>query len=235
MELREYLMGAMAEAARSKEDPTLDSVDDAVVSTASDYMDKSFRLHAASVLNQWTETVDEDLESGETLADRLLALLVAAVDEDGDHELDETEQEMLEAVLAAAKDYLLSQGVAPDDVTDLLDNWTEDAAIRVRDALAAALPDGDEADDELSRFAFDEDSTASVFDAAYKNVLAFEHGKKVVKRRRISGTPRRMTPKQKAALRKARALANSAIAKRWRAISIKNRLKAGVGMKRKFV
>lgn len=234
MELREYLMGAMAEAARPKDDPTLDSVQDALDSAASVYMGHSLRLHAASVLNQWAETTDEDLDPGETLADRLLALLVAAVDEDGDDDLDETEQEMLEAVLSAAEEYLLSLGVAPEDVTELLDNWTDEASVRVRDALATALPDGDEAEDGLSRFAFDADSTASVFDAVYKNVVAFEHGQKVIKRRRISGAPKRLTPKQKSALRKARSLSNSSRAKRWKAVSIKKRLKAGVGLKRKF-
>lgn len=234
MEFREYLTGVMAEAKRPKDDPALDSAGEALDSAASAYMSQSFRLHAASVLNQWAETMDEDLDPGETLADRLLALLVAAVDEDGDDELDETEQEMLEAVLAAAEEYLLSLGVALEDVSDLLDNWTEEAAVRVRDAVATALPDGDDADDGLSRFAFDADSTASVFDAAYKNVVAFEHGKKVIKRRRISGASKRLTPKQKAALRKARSLSNSSRAKRWKAVSVKKRLKAGIGMKRHF-
>ena len=234
MELREYMRGAMAEAARPKEDPALDSARDALDSAASVYMGHSLRLHAASVLNQWVETMDEDLDPGETLADRLLALLMAAVDDDGDDDLNEAEQDVLEAVFAAAEEYLLAADVSPDDVSELFDNWTDEAAVRVRDALAASLPDGDDADDLLGRFAFDAEAAASVFDAVYRDVVSFQDGKKVIKRKRISGAPKKMTQKQKIAFAKIRRKAHTAAADMTRKKSIKKRIKSGIGMKRKF-
>lgn len=234
MELREYLTGVMAEAARPKEEPALDSARNALDSAASVYMGHSLRLHAASVLNQWAETLDEDLDPGETLADRLLVLLMASVDENGDDELDETEQEMLEAVFSAAEEYLLSLDVAPEDVSDLLDNWTEEAAVRVRDAVAAALPDGEGADDLLAQFAFDAEAAASVFDSVYRKVVTFQNGKRVIQRKRISGPPKKMSQKQKIAFAAIRRKAHTAAADLAREKSLKKRLKSGLGLKRHF-
>lgn len=234
MEFREYLTGVMAEAKRPKDDPALDSAGEALDSAASVYLGHSLRLHAASVLNQWAETMDEDLDPGETLADRLLALLMASVDENGDDELDETEQEMLEAVFSAAEEYLLSLDVAPEDVSDLLDNWTEEAAVRVRDAVAAALPDGDEADDLLSQFAFDAEAAASVFDSVYRKVVTFQDGKRVIQRKRISGPPKKMSQKQKIAFAAIRRKAHTSAANLLRKRSVKKRLTSGLGLKRHF-
>lgn len=233
MELRDYLIGAMAQTPRAKQEPVFDAVA-ALDSAAGAHLEQSMRMHAASVLNQFAETSEEDLDEGETMADRLLALIVAAVDRDDDGDLDEDEQDMLEAVMSAAETYMIANGVDPEDAADVLDNWSDDAAMRVRDALASGLPDGDAADDGIMGFAFDEEASESVFDAARKNLVVFQNGRKVIKSRRISGPAKRMTPKQKAALRKARSKSNSSRAKRWRAVSVKKRMKAGIGMKRKF-
>jgi len=233
MELRDYLLGAITQAPREKPDAALDSAV-ALDNAACTHMEQSMCLHAASVLNTFAETTDEDLDAGESLADRLLALLVGIVDRDDDQDLDDDEQEQLGIAMEAAERYMVANGVDPEDAADLLDNWTDDAASRVRDALAAGLPEGEAADDAISGFAFDVESTEAVFDAARKNMVVFQNGKKVVKSRRISGPPKRLSPKQRAALRKAQSKSNSSRAKRWRAVSVKKRIKSGIGMKRKY-
>ena len=231
MDLRDYVLGALATAPRKEPEPDADVVLD---NAACAHREQSMCLHAASVLNTFAETSEEDLDEGETLADRLLALMVGVVDRDDDADLDDDEQEQLGTVMEAAERYMIANGVDPEDAAELLDNWSEDAAARVRDALASGLPEGDAADDAILGFAFDEEASEAVFDAARKNMVVFKHGKKTVKSRRISGPAKRMSPKQKAALRKARAKSNNSMAKRMRALSVKKRIKSGVGMKRKF-
>lgn len=229
MDLRDYVLGALATAPRQEPDSGI-----ALDNAACTHLEQSMCLHAASVLNTFAETAEEDLDAGETLADRLLALLVGLVDRDDDQDLDEDEQEQLGTVMEAAERYMVANGVDPEDAAELLDSWSGDAAARVRDALASGLPEGDAADDAILGFAFDEEASEAVFDAARKDVVVFKHGKKTVKSRRISGPAKRMSPKQKAALRKARAKSNNSMAKRMRAVSVKKRIKSGIGMKRKF-
>jgi hypothetical protein len=224
MDMRDYIRQVVAEtrsAPVQKPDP-----ESQIFDSAATHFAQSMRMHAASVIQEWAETTEEDLDNGETLADRLLSLLTAIVDSDDD--LTEEEMDSLEEVLMAAEEYLLSLGVDEGDVSALLDDWDESAAGRVRDAISLSLPDGEEAGNSLSKFAFDEESTQSVFDGVYKKVVTFEHGKKVIKQRRVSGAPKHRTPKQLAQLRKARRRADSSEAKRWREVSLKKREKSGV-------
>lgn len=232
MELREYLIEAMAHRPEPKEEVTLDAV--AVLDAAMEmHAEQSARLHAAAVLGQFAETTADDLDEGETLADRLLVLLIGAVDEDSDDELDDGEQAMLGATIEAAEAYLIAQGIAAEDVSALLDSWDEEAATRVRDALCDCLPDGDEASEaSMSAFAFG-DSDA-LFDAVRRNMVSFKGGKKTIVSKRVSGPAKRMTPKQRAAFKKIQAKSHKAGANRMRAISIRKRMKSGIGMKRKF-
>ncbi|MBV5301940.1 MAG: hypothetical protein J0649_09195 [Methylococcales bacterium] len=64
--------------------------------------------------------------------------------------------------------------------------------------------------------------------------MVFSHGQKKVVRRRVSGVKKRMSPAQRSAFRKVRAKSHNSKANRMRAISIKKRIKSGIGMKRKF-
>lgn len=225
--MREFMMGLAKAPKATMDSGTLDATE-ILDNAAGVHLTQELRMHAASVISEWAETSDEDLDDGETLGDRLLTLLMAAVDEDGDEELNETEQEMLDAVLMAAEEYLAAHGVDDADITGLLDDWSEDAAVRARDAIAGTLPDGEEADRDLTDFAFDAEATTAVFDAVVRKMVSFKHGKKAVRSRRISGRPKKMSPKQRAALRKARSKSNSSRAKRWRAVSLKKRARAGL-------
>ena len=65
------------------------------------------------------------------------------------------------------------------------------------------------------------------FDAAYKNVKAVRDGKVVMLKKRISGTVS-LSPKQKAALAKARLKSHSGLAKAHFAKSMKVRSNSGL-------
>lgn len=232
MDMREILMAAMKSPPPS-DDVALDAADvlDAVSST---HMTQSQRMHAASVVQQWVETDDDELDDGETLADRLYMLLAAGVvDPDSEDDLSEDEQDGIDAVLSATEEYLLSFDVDAADVSALLDEWSEDAASRVRDAMAESLPEEDAAMDSITGFAFSAEAAEAALDAAYRNVATYKNGKKTTKSIRVSGRGKRLSPKQKAALRRARQRANTSQAKRRRGMSIKKRAKT-IGMKRKY-
>jgi hypothetical protein len=189
----------------------LDGVDDVLdpeaADDAQDYALTNLALTTAAAIQDWAET--DDLDEGETLASRLQNTLVGVVDPDQDgDELDDDEQAVLGFVLEAAGDYLAAKGVAEDDIDALLNDWNDDAAVRIQDLLVSTLPNGEEAAaDDLDDFAFTEDDPT--LDAAYKTKSAVRGGKKVRIRKRISGTVK-LSPKQKLAIRKAQKKAHSA-------------------------
>lgn len=228
LELRDYLLDAIAHRRVDDAASPERSVDDAAFL----HMRQSFRLHAASVLNQFAETTDEDLDEGETLADRLLVLLAQGVSEDGYRQFNDTEQEMYGSVLTAAAEYMQMHGVGPQDVAELLDGWSEDAAIRVRDTLAASLPEGDAVMDEITQFAFGLGAQVSL-DAVYKELISFQDGKKIIRRKRVAGLAKVLTQKQKTALAATRKRSHTSAANRARKKSVRARVKSGIGMKRK--
>lgn len=102
--------------------------------------------------------------------------------------------------------------------------------MRVRDALADALPEGDSS---IDGFAFGGDASASVFDAVFRKLVTFNHGVKSVINKRVAGVAKRMTPKQKAAFAMVRRKSHSSKANLMRAKSVKKRIGSGIGMKRK--
>jgi hypothetical protein len=191
--------------------PTLDGVDDVLntdeCADAQDYAATNLALVTAAALQDWAET--DDLDEGETLADRLQNTLVGIVDPDQDgDELTDDEQDVLGLTLEAAGDYLASKGVAEDDISALLNDWDPDAATRIQDLLISTLPNGDEAAaDDLDDFAFSDDS--ATMDAAYAMKSVVRGGKKMRIKKRISGSVK-LSPKQKLAIRKAQKKAHSA-------------------------
>lgn len=187
---------------------------------------ESIKISTAAAIQQWVET--DDLEENETSSDRLLALMIGIADEDQDGELDDDEQEVLEAALECAWDYLAQKGVDEEDIDALLNDFDTDAADRVRDLVASVLPEGsEESDADIDGFAFDSDSESAVMDAAYKTKVAVRGGKKVRIRKRVSGTVR-LSAAQKLGLRKARMKAHSAAAKMRRKRSMRIRKKANI-------
>ena len=205
------------EECNKKDKPMLDGADD--------YSQKYIDTQAAAALQQWAET--DDLEEGESLGDRLLALLVGVADGDKDGDLTEAEQDVISEAIDSAYRYLINKGVPADDAEKLLEEFDNDVATRVKDLLVDNLPDGDKADEDIDNFAFTKEENEPAFDAVYKKKLVIRGGKKVRINKRVSGTVR-LTAKQKMAIRKAQRKAHSASALMRRMKSMRIRRRTGL-------
>lgn len=218
MDYRELMLGALDSAtpAKTAEEPPAKSVEPA---DSGDFDQMQDALRAAVLVQQWAE--DDELEDGETVADRLFALCVGMVDEDKDGEISAEEMPALITLLEQVGEYLLYHGADDDDVSALLNDWDDATAERVRDVVMTSLPE-DGADD-ANAFTFGDGATEAVFDAAsYRAVAAVRDGKRVMIKKRIAGTVR-LSGAQKSALKEARRKAQSSDAKRKRAKSMRLR------------
>ncbi|HAR08412.1 MAG TPA: hypothetical protein DCR98_08380 [Cobetia sp.] len=199
----------------------LDDAGEPMLDAAGEHEHMSLRMDAVSVIQQWIE--EDDLDDGESSADRLLAMMVGIADGNQDGELDDDEQEVVDVAREAAWDYLSALGIEDEDIGLLLDEWDEEAGERIRDAAAAALPDDeDEADAAIDSFTFDDADQEAVFDATYRKKTVVRNGKKKRVNKRIAGNVR-LSGKQKLAIRKARKKAHSSRAKARRLKSMKVR------------
>jgi len=201
----------------------LDSAIEPAMDSAAKYELMTTRMEAAAAINQWIE--DGDMDDGEQLSDRLLALMIGIADDDQDGELEDDEQEVVVSALEAAWDYLSNMGVDDEDLDLLLNEWDADAAMRVHDLVSASMEA--DADDEMDDFVFGEEAQEAVFDATYKKKVAVRGGKKVRINKRVGGNVR-LSGKQKVAIRKAQRKARSAGAKVRRMKSMKVRRKLGL-------
>lgn len=213
--------------AKQKGATALDSVE---IQGAEDYTVKDLALKVAATIQQWCE--EDDLDDGETAADRLMMMFVGIADANKDGEITDDEQTVLDMALNAGWDYLTAKGVSDEDAGLLLNDWDADAADRIRDLVTGALPDGDDAAaDDINGFAFGGGETEAVFDnvydAVYRKAFAIRHGKKVRINKRISGRVR-LTGKQKIAIRKAGMKAHNASATIHRMKSNRMRRKMGL-------
>ena len=224
MSMTELLRGAMKRRDAAK---TLDSTgEEPALAGADNYTIADISMSAVSAVQQWAET--DDLDDGESYADRLMALVVGIADANKDGDITEDEQGVLEVALNAAWDYLVKCGATEEDAGALLNDWDDEAADRVRDLVASVLPEGDdEASAEIDNFIFSESDQEPALDAVYKMKMAVRGGKKMRIRKRISGTVR-LSAKQKLAIRKARMKSHSAGAMMRRMKSMRLRKKAGL-------
>lgn len=195
--------------------------DDVTYDSATNHELAVVAQQAVAALHQWAET--DDLEAGETIADRLMSLFVGIADANQDGELDEDEQEIVQAALEAAWDYLESIGVSESDISALLNDWDDTVANNVMDFVATSLPDGEDAADGLiESFAFGDDAQDAVFDATYAKRLVVRGGKKVRINKRIAGAVR-LTAKQKLAIRRmvSKSHSSKARARRLRSMNVR--------------
>jgi hypothetical protein len=190
------------------------------------YTVKDISLKAVAAVQQWCET--DDLDPGETFADRLLNMLVGIADANKDGEISDDEQAVMEISLNVAWDYLVAKGVAEEDADALLNDLDADAAERVRDLVCAALPEGEDASmEELNGFVFGEEAEQPALDAVYRKTVAIRGGKKMRVNKRISGKVR-LSGKQKLAIRKMHMKSHSAGAMMHRMRSMRIRRKSGL-------
>jgi hypothetical protein len=202
--------------------PVLDSV--GTLDAAGAYAEADIKLKAVAAVHEWVET--DSTEDGETYADRLMALMVGIADVNKDGELTDDEQDVVSIALEAAYDYLVGKGVAEDDATALLNDWPADVADRVRELLATAMPEGeDAASDEVDSFVFGAGDQEPAFDAVYKMKMAIRAGKKVRIKKRISGHVR-LSARQKVAVAKMqrRSHSGAAMARRMKSARMGRRM-----------
>lgn len=195
-----------------------------VFDSAADYTTTDIALKSVSAVQQWVET--DDLDDGESLSDRLLAMVIGIADANKDGEISDDEQGVVDIALNAIWDYLANYDVADDDISALLNDWDNDAAERIRDLLVSSLPEGESADADIDGFVFGSDQEPAL-DAVYKKTVAVRDGKKVRINKRVSGSVR-LSAKQKVAIKKAGMKSHSAAAQMHRAKSMRARDKAGL-------
>lgn len=198
-----------------------DPEDNITLDSAANYALTSIASEAIAALHQWAET--SDLDDGETLADRLVSLMVGIADANKDGELDDDEQDVVETALEAAWDYLASLGVSESDISALLNDWDDNAANNILDLVATSLPEGeDSADAAIDAFVFGDKDQGAVFDATYAKRMVVRNGKKTRINKRISGTVR-LSAKQKLAVKKMLMKSHSSKSKARRMRSMKIR------------
>jgi hypothetical protein len=230
MNVTEMLRDALKAPAPAKkaQGRMLDSTgeDEPGQSGADDYIIRDISLSAVATIQQWAET--NDLDDGESHADRLMALFVGIADANKDGDITDDEQGVLEVAMNAGWDYLVKCGVSEEDADTLLNDWDTDAADRVRELVASALPEGeDEAGTDIDAFVFADEDQEAMLDAVYRKRLVIRGGKKMRINKRISGRVR-LSAKQKVAIRKARMKSHSAGAMMRRMKSMRMRRRAGL-------
>ncbi|QLG96713.1 hypothetical protein HZF02_32875 (plasmid) [Pseudomonas yamanorum] len=223
---------ANALASEQAQQPSQAMLDAAATAAAADENDlpavvftDTMRMDAASVVAAWAQS--DELGEGEGYGDRLLALIVGTAAH-SDTNLTEDEVDYADMVAELVGDYLEDKGISEDDIDGLIGegDFNNDVGERVHEALLDALPDGEEAMiDDAGRFVDGEDDT--MLDATYRKVFAIRGGKKVRRKKRISGTVR-LNAAQKAAVRKMQRKSFSGGAKIRRARSMRLRKKMGL-------
>lgn len=221
-------MRSLSAPSKPKSKTVFDAVDSGAPQGAAAYAAADLKLKAVAVVQQWAETPADELAEDESMADRLLAMVVGVADADKDGDISDDEQAVCDSVLENIWDYLSAKGVSDDDCDALLNEWDAGAADRVHDLIVTALPDGEEASAaDMDAFAFDADSDGAVFDAVYKKKVVVRAGKKVRINKRVSGHVR-LTAKQKISIRKMLRKSHSAVATMHRIKS--NRIRKSAGL-----
>jgi len=219
---------------------TLDSVDETTTyDKAIEHDNKSIAKFAVSAVLQMTETDDDDLDEGEGLGDRLRTIITNYAD-NGDGEITEEEQAGIVVAQSAIGEFLSSVGVSDDDVNSIVNDFDNDVADSVSEYLRGVLPEGEDATmDAVDTFIFDDldcvtdaegmtldDAGVLTFDGArYKKMKSLVGGKVKWVKKKIGGTKKRMSAKQKSALKKTQ---RSGSAKKKRAKSMKKQFKLGL-------
>lgn len=158
-----------AKAAKDKAllDDVSDEADAARAAAEATFADIS--LLAAATVQEWakTDAADIDTEAGESLATRLISLLIAVADANQDGELTEDEATVVNIAMNAAFDYLVSKGISEDDASALLNDEDGDAAQRIAEFLKSVVPAAEaDAQADVDDFVFDPESETPILDSA---------------------------------------------------------------------
>lgn len=231
---RQDALRAKREAEAKKAAGTLamdsaDSMTPADLTPAAAYALGDLRAKAAATVMEWVTT--SDLAENETIADRLSSLVMGQCDMDGNGEIGDDENDLYNIFWQFVADFLQSNGATYEDVDTLINGDTESAmqaGERIVDLVTGELPDGADAEmGVIDSFAFDAESTATIFDAAYKKTVVVRDGKKSRVNKRVSGSVH-LSGAQKAGLKRAQMKSHSARANMHRMKSMKLRKRMGL-------
>jgi hypothetical protein len=207
-------------------------LDDAKAASATSFAMTGARMAASASVQEWRETSTDDLMEGETMADRLFAMMVGIADDNKDGEISPDEEAVITLAMESAADYMIGKGADEADVMALLNDGDDEAGGRILELLNGAKGEGEDADmDDVDSFAFDGESSApmldSVLDAVYKKKMVVRGGRKMRINKRVSGTVR-LNSAQKVSIRKAGRKAHSAMANMRRMKSMRLRSRSGL-------
>lgn len=181
---------------------------------ADDLGEKQVRANAMAAVLAWLEGDDFSYSALESIVAGL-----ADIDDDG--EITEPEEELFNELLVMTADALVELGGNTENVKTFIDDESEKAGEKLAVHLTEKLDDTDKSDDEIvSEYAV---KAKLILDATQKVVRG---GKVTLIKKRIK--PKKMSSKQKQALKKARRKANNSGARRKRAKSMKLRQKRGM-------
>jgi hypothetical protein len=181
-------------------------------------------ITAAAIVQEWAETLPEDLDDGEGPADRLLALMIGAMPEDEFPDVisDDAADDLMD-LGDAVGDVLADLGVADEDLDILLNDFDNDVGERVQELIAGSLAEGA----DPVTFVLGDGSDEPAFDAVYRRRIAVRGGKKVRINKRVSGRVV-LSGAQKASVRKMQLKARTSMAKLRRAKSMRVRQRMGL-------
>lgn len=191
------------------------------------------RMGVVTAIRAWAETMPDELDDGESMADRLIALLIGTAAPDAAGELSEEQSNLASAYLEMAADALVQMGASEEDAIAVIDEGDAEAAQRVADFIASEHGEADAEMDEINRIVFSDDDQAPLFDAVqvldavYKARFAVRGGRKMRIMKRVGGSVR-LSGAQKIGLAKARMKSHSAAAKMRRMKSLRVRHQMGI-------
>ncbi len=240
--LRKESMDAAVAMDAAKDQPMVDMAQ---------FVDAEADARGVLAITNWSED-DEQLDELSTLA-QFDGHMFAAFDLDGDGDVSEEEMVYQERIIAAAGDFMLSNGILSDDIDVLFgyDDEDEDevaeataVADRVRDALKQSLPSEAGAVDNLANdFVFGKDKAVAMDDAnskrfaktdasgkkhQYRRERAIRNGKLVMAAERINAGAFKMSAKAKAHLKRLAAKAWTSTRKAKLAKSMRIRKNRGL-------
>jgi hypothetical protein len=188
--------------------------DDEILSAMEVTADKNLRSFAASLAIEWAKSGENDYDSME-------GILVGAINDTEDEgDISEDDQEDVDNLLSAVAQFILdSTDITSAQVQTFFEDEDDDLAMDIADAIMGATK-GKSEDEIIANYA---EKQAMLLSAVKKVV---RDGKTVLIKKRTK--KRRMSPAQKAALKKARLKSNTSAARANRKKS--NRLRKSKGM-----